>query len=59
MRSLVVSFVFAAVLLGACTARLTPPKIEVETSGPVTLKVEKPEGKGTFCPPGQAKKGRC
>jgi len=44
-------------MLGACTARVTPPKIEVEAKPGVEIDVGSDTGK--FCPPGQAKKGRC
>ena len=43
--------------LAACTARVTPPKIEVEAKPGVEIDVGSDTGK--FCPPGQAKKGRC
>ncbi len=43
--------------LAACTARVTPPKIEVESSPAVEIDVGSDTGR--FCPPGQARKGRC
>lgn len=43
--------------LAACTARVTPPKIEVESSPAVEIDVGTDTGR--FCPPGQARKGRC
>lgn len=51
--------VLAAVLLAACTARVTPPKVEIETAPPVQIEVGDGHGSGGFCPPGQQKKGRC
>ncbi len=39
-------------LLAACTATVRPPEIDIK---PVSVQV----GGGGFCPPGQAKKGRC
>lgn len=50
--------VLVAVLLAGCTARVTPPVVEVETGVPVVVEVGK-RGGGGFCPPGQRKKGRC
>jgi hypothetical protein len=41
-------------LFAACTARVTPPRVEVE---PATVTIG--GSGGDFCPPGQAKKGRC
>jgi hypothetical protein len=41
----------ALLLFAACTATVRPPSIEVK---PVGIEVG-----GGFCPPGQAKKGRC
>jgi hypothetical protein len=45
----------ALAMIGGCTVRTTAPKVEIEP-GKVTVKADDP---GTFCPPGQAKKGRC
>ena len=54
-RTVVVLAVLA--LLAACTATVRPQPTRIETSGvSVTLGGGAP---GTFCPPGQAKKGRC
>jgi hypothetical protein len=51
--------IFAAVLalafFGACTATVEPPKAKVVIPA---IKVES-QPNGGFCPPGQAKKGRC
>jgi hypothetical protein len=52
MRSILA--VLLVSLLAACTARVTPPRVELE-SGPL-ISVGKG---GSFCPPGQAKKGNC
>ncbi len=49
---------FAAVvlvLLAACSARVDGPSIRVK---PATVEIGEVDG-GRFCPPGQAKKGRC
>ena len=40
--------------LAACEARVSPPKVEFEPA-----KVTIGGSGGDFCPPGQAKKGRC
>jgi hypothetical protein len=48
--------VLAVALLAGCTARVKPP--EAEIIGPAVSVDPQPHG-GTFCPPGQAKKGRC
>ena len=54
---LVVQVALLAVLfLGACTAKVKSPEAEVKVPG---VKVEVGESQGDFCPPGQAKKGRC
>ena len=44
-------------MLVACTATVRPQQTKIETPG-VTVTVGD-GGPGTFCPPGQAKKGRC
>lgn len=59
MRSLLLPLLLVTALVGGCTARLTPPKVEVEAGGPVTVEVKGPDDRGRFCPPGQQKKGRC
>lgn len=43
--------------LAACSATVDPGRARVESSG-VTITTGGGGG-GTFCPPGQAKKGRC
>jgi hypothetical protein len=45
----------AVLALGACTATVEPPKAKVVIPA---ISVD-PQPSGTFCPPGQAKKGRC
>jgi hypothetical protein len=45
----------ALVFLGACTATVEPPKAKVVFPA---IQAD-PQPSGTFCPPGQAKKGRC
>ncbi|MEZ5860329.1 MAG: hypothetical protein R3D25_02535 [Geminicoccaceae bacterium] len=57
MRVVVLIGSLGLLALAACTARVTPPKIEVEAKSPVEIEVGSDSGK--FCPPGQAKKGRC
>jgi outer membrane biogenesis lipoprotein LolB len=59
MRVTTVVGVLASVLLAACTARVTPPKVEIETAPSVQVEVGASHGAGGFCPPGQQKKGRC
>jgi len=51
----IVATVLALVLLGACTATVEPPKARVVIPA---ISVD-PHPNGSFCPPGQAKKGRC
>lgn len=41
--------------LAACSAEVKPGKVKVEAS-PVRVTID---GGDRFCPPGQAKKGRC
>ncbi len=55
MRRLV-ALVLACSWLAACTAEVRPPSVELR---PAPVKVVIGEGGGGFCPPGQAKKGRC
>jgi len=43
----------AAALTAACTATVEPPKAKI-----VIPAISVDDGRG-FCPPGQAKKGRC
>lgn len=57
MRVVVLIGSLGILTLAACTARVTPPKIEVEAKPAVEIEVGNDTGK--FCPPGQAKKGRC
>lgn len=55
------SVVVCAIALGACSAKVTPPSVEIEAN-PVSVEVGSSGGgssDGKFCPPGQAKKGRC
>ena len=50
----------AAALLSACTATVRPQPAKVEVPGAtVTIGGSGGSGPGTFCPHGQAKKGRC
>ncbi len=54
-------FMIAAlcVVLGACTARIGGDDVAVR-SKPIIVDVGPgSSNSGTFCPPGQAKKGRC
>lgn len=44
-------------MLAACTATVHPQQAKIESSG-VTVTVGD-RAPGSFCPPGQAKKGRC
>ena len=56
MRRLV-ALLLACSWLAACTAQVRPPSVEWR---PAPVKVVIGEsGGGKFCPPGQAKKGRC
>ena len=47
----------ALVILAACAAEVKGPKVEI-TPPEIVIKSDKHSG-STFCPPGQAKKGRC
>jgi len=51
----IIVMVLAVTFIGACTATVEPPKARVVIPA---IKVD-PQPNGTFCPPGQAKKGRC
>ena len=42
-------------LLAACSARVDGPSVKVR---PATVEIDSGDD-GDFCPPGQAKKGRC
>ena len=53
LRSLCVALVVA--LMTACSARVDGPSVRVK---PPTVEIG-PDNGGDFCPPGQAKKGRC
>ena len=49
----------ATVMLGGCSTMITPGRTRVETGG-VTITTDPGQTQGgKFCPPGQAKKGRC
>lgn len=52
------SIAAAVLLLSACTATVRPQQAKVGTPA-VTVTVGGGGGGGAFCPPGQAKKGRC
>ena len=52
------AFLAIVISLPACTASVRPESTRIETSGvAITLGGGGPPA--TFCPPGQAKKGRC
>jgi hypothetical protein len=48
--------IFAIAFLTACTAEVEGPEAKVKVPG---AKIEVGEADSKFCPPGQAKKGRC
>lgn len=50
--------IFAVFLVAACTAKVKAPEAEVSVPG-VKVRVGDTDSPGKFCPPGQAKKGRC
>jgi hypothetical protein len=54
---LILSAILAVSLLGGCAARVKGPEAEVVV--PAISVDSAPRGGGGFCPPGQAKKGRC
>jgi hypothetical protein len=56
-RSLALSALMVVMLAG-CSATLAPGHARVDTSG-VTISTDHDGHQGKFCPPGQAKKGRC
>ena len=64
IRSIELKFIIALMAVistAGCMAKVTAPGVELE-SGPVKVEVGDSDGSGhngKFCPPGQAKKGRC
>ncbi len=46
-------------VLMACTATVRPQKTTIATPGVKVTLGDGASGGGPFCPPGQAKKGRC
>jgi len=54
----VLTMIVAIVIVAACTAKVKPPEAEVSVPG-VKVQVGDTHDQGKFCPPGQAKKGRC
>ena len=61
MKTLKLSLTLLALLsLAACeisgpSVKVEPPKVKTDAA----IKVENNSNPGTFCPPGQAKKGNC
>ena len=55
MKWVIVPAILAALLLAGCTAKIEPTKTKVVIPA---VKIET-HSDGRFCPPGQAKKGRC
>ena len=51
----IIATILALALLGGCVARVKPPEAEIIIPA---VKFD-PQPNGKFCPPGQAKKGRC
>ena len=49
----------ALLVLLACTATVRPQKTTIGTPGVTVTLGDGGDGGGAFCPPGQAKKGRC
>lgn len=58
MLRVTVLAVFVAALLAACAAEVRGPSVAVRYPV-VTVEPDHDHGRGGFCPPGQAKKGRC
>lgn len=54
----VLMMISAVLFVVACTAKVKAPEAEVKVPG-VKVEVGDSDSNGTFCPPGQAKKGRC
>jgi len=59
MRLMTALGLLGVMLLAGCTARVTPPKVEIETGPPVQVEVGGDHNSNGFCPPGQRKKGNC
>ena len=55
MKWVIVPAILAALPLAGCTAKIEPTKTKVVIPA---VKIETGSD-GRFCPPGQAKKGRC
>jgi hypothetical protein len=47
-----------ALLFAGCVAEVRPPSVRVKSPYPA-IDYDGPSQGGKFCPPGQAKKGRC
>ncbi len=54
MARRLIFLILACSWLAACAAELRPPSLDIRP-----LPVEARAAGGGFCPPGQAKKGRC
>ena len=54
MRGLMIALAIA--LLAACSAEVSGPQVRLR---PPSLEIGPNGGDSDFCPPGQAKKGRC
>ena len=56
-----IAMVLAVSFLASCTAKVKAPEAEVKLPGGVEVEIgeSKSHQTGKFCPPGQAKKGRC
>lgn len=54
LRAIVLALTVTSLI--ACTAKVETPEAEVKLPG---VKLQVGDDHGNFCPPGQAKKGRC
>lgn len=54
----VIALILTVFVAVACTAKVRTPEAEVKIPG-VSVEVGDSGNDGEFCPPGQAKKGRC
>jgi hypothetical protein len=59
MRLMTAMGLMGLMLIFGCAARVTPPKVEIETGAPVQVEVKGSDASSGFCPPGQRKKGNC
>ncbi len=59
MRTRTLALIFALVVAAGCSATADPGGARIEGPSLILGDSHTDSGSGTFCPPGQAKKGRC